>query len=117
MQSDTSPVDVSLVDTTLLNLTARNSDSYHLNGITPDCVFDKVGMDYARLIYVKYGHVRKPTLIKSYVCVFVSLFTKAVHLELVSDLTSLAFLSALRRFLSQPSLIWKDNGTLVPRMN
>ena len=85
-----------------------------LERITPDSVFDKVGVDYAGPMYVKYGHVRKPTLVKSYVCVFVSLSTKAVHLELVSDLTSQAFISALRRFVSRrgkPSLIWSDNGT------
>ena len=53
-------------------------------------------------------------LIKAYVCVFVSLSVKAVHLELVSDLTSEAFIATLRRFISRrgkPSLIWSDNGT------
>ena len=82
--------------------------------ITPDSVFDKVGIDYAGPMYIKYGHVRKPTIVKAYVCVFVSLSVKAVHLELVSDLTSQAFIAALRRFISRrgkPSLIWSDNGT------
>ena len=39
---------------------------------------------------------------------------KAVHLELVSDLTSEAFISALRRFVARRgklTLIWSDNGT------
>ena len=47
-------------------------------------------------------------------CVFVSLSVKVVHLELVSDLTSEAFIATLRRFISRrgkPSLIWSDNGT------
>ena len=82
--------------------------------ITPGSVFDKVGVDYAGPVYLKYGHVRKPTIVKAYVCVFVSLSVKAVHLELVSDLTSEAFLASLRRFISRcgkPSLIWSDNGT------
>ena len=35
---------------------------------------------------LKYGSMRKPTIIKTYICVFVSLTVKAVHLELVSDL-------------------------------
>ena len=44
--------------------------------ITPDAVFDKVGIDYAGLIYIKQGSVRKLTIIKAYVCVFVSLSVK-----------------------------------------
>ena len=82
--------------------------------ITPDSIFDKIGVDYAGPMYIKHGHVRKPTIVKAYVCVFVSLSVKAVHLELVSDLTSQAFIAALRRFISRrgkPSLIWSDNGT------
>ncbi len=82
--------------------------------LTPGAIFDKTGLDYAGPIYIKYGHVRKPVIVKSYVCVFVSLNVKAVHLELVSDLTSEAFLSCLRRFISRrgyPSLLWSDHGT------
>ena len=48
------------------------------------------------------------------VCIFVSLIIKAVHLELVSDLTTDAFIAALRRFIARrgkPSLIWSDHGT------
>ena len=57
--------------------------------VTPDTVFDRIGVDYAGPIYVKYGYVRKPTVVKTYVCVFISLTVKAVHLELVSDLMHL----------------------------
>ncbi len=82
--------------------------------ITPDTVFDNVGVDYAGPVYIKYGYVRKPTVVKAYICVFVSLSVKAVHLELVTDLTSEAFIACLRRFVSRrglPKLIWSDNGT------
>ena len=82
--------------------------------ITPGPVFDKVGVDYAGPVLIKYGHVRKPTIVKSYICVFVSLTVKAVHIELVSDLTTEAFLACLRRFISRrgcPSLLWSDHGT------
>ena len=64
--------------------------------VTPDLVFENVGIDYAGPVYVKYGYVRKPKIVKAYVCIFVSLTVKAVHLELVSDLTTDAFISALR---------------------
>ena len=82
--------------------------------VTPDIVFDKVGVDYAGPVFIKHGYVRKPIVVKAYICVFVSLSVKAVHLELVSDLTSDAFIACLRRFISRrgkPSLIWSDHGT------
>ena len=82
--------------------------------VTPDTVFDRIGVDYAGPIYVKYGYVRKPTVVKTYVCVFVSLTVKAVHLELVSDLSTDAFIACLRRFISRrgiPGLIWSDHGS------
>ena len=82
--------------------------------VTPDLVFENVGVDYAGPLYVKYGSVRKPTVLKAYVSVFVSLSVKAVHLELVSDLTAESFIATLRRFIARrghPSMIWSDNGT------
>ena len=82
--------------------------------VTPDIVFENVGVDYAGPIYIKYGHVRKPTVVKAYICVFVSLSVKAAHLELVSDLTSEAFISTFRRFIARrgkPSLVWSDHGS------
>ena len=63
--------------------------------VTPDAVFNNVGLDYAGPVYLKQGSVRKPVIVKAYVCVFVSLSTKAVHIEAVSDLTSQAFLACL----------------------
>ena len=63
--------------------------------VTPDIVF-KNGVDYAGPIYNNHGYVRKHTIVKSYVCIFVSLSVKAVHVELVSDLTTDCFISALR---------------------
>ena len=39
-----------------------------LERVTPDAVFDHVGLDYAGPLYLKLGSVRKPTIIKSYVC-------------------------------------------------
>jgi hypothetical protein len=82
--------------------------------VTPGCVFEKVGVDYAGPFLVKYGMVRRPTLVKAYVCIFVSLAVKAVHIEVVSDLTAEAFIATLRRFIARrghPALIWSDNGT------
>ena len=82
--------------------------------VTPGPIFERVGVDYAGPIYVKYGNIRKPTIVKAYICVFVSLTVKAVHLKLVSDLTTEAFIACLRRFIAhrgKPSTIWSDHGT------
>ncbi|XP_067214125.1 uncharacterized protein [Linepithema humile] len=51
---------------------------------------------------------------KAYVSVFICFAVRAVHLELVSDLTSDAFIAALKRFISRrgkPSHLYSDNGT------
>ena len=82
--------------------------------VTPDAVFNNVGLDYAGPVYLKHGSVRKPVVVKAYVCVFVSLSTKAVHIEAISDLTSEAFIACLKRFISRrgkPTLLWSDHGT------
>ena len=82
--------------------------------LMPGLVFEHVGIDYAGPVYIKYGFIHKPTIVKAYVCVFVSLSVKAVHLELVSDLTTEAFIAALRHFIARrgrPSIIWSDHGT------
>ena len=71
-------------------------------------------MDYAGPLQLKLGSTRKPVIIKAYVCVFVSLSVRAVHLELVSDLSTDAFIACLRCFISRrgkPTLLWSDHGT------
>nr|CAH7734064.1 unnamed protein product [Callosobruchus chinensis] len=51
---------------------------------------------------------------KCYVALFVCFLSKAVHLELVTDLSKDCFILALRRFISRrgkPSRVFSDNGT------
>lgn len=51
---------------------------------------------------------------KAYLCLFICMSTKALHLELVSDLTTAAFMAALKRFIARrgPVLyLYSDNGT------
>ncbi|XP_052565872.1 uncharacterized protein LOC128093372 [Culex pipiens pallens] len=74
--------------------------------------FSRTGVDYFGPVFIRPGPRR--TAIKAYVCLFVCLCTKAVHLELVSDLSTERFLQALHRFTSRRgpvAEIWSDNGT------
>ncbi|XP_055848250.1 uncharacterized protein LOC129913542 [Episyrphus balteatus] len=76
--------------------------------------FAHCGCDYAGPISLKVKSGRKSHVTKGYISLFVCLVTKAIHLELVSDLTTDAFLAALRRFVARrgkPSHLYTDNGT------
>lgn len=82
--------------------------------LTPSPPFSNCGVDYAGPIFIKSKKGRGAQLIKAYICIFVCFSTKAVHLDLTNNLTSEAFLSLLRRFISRrgkPSHIYSDNGT------
>ncbi|GBM01529.1 hypothetical protein AVEN_202404-1 [Araneus ventricosus] len=82
--------------------------------IVPSRPFDKVGIDFAGPIITKPNLKRSKITIKSYIAIFICFSTKATHLEVVSDLTTEAFLACLRRFIarrSRPSIIWSDNAT------
>jgi hypothetical protein len=55
----------------------------------------------------------KRALLKSYIAIFVCFTTKAIHIELVTELTTAEFL-ALRRFIARrglPQNIYSDNAT------
>ena len=67
--------------------------------VIPGPPFINTGVDYAGPVTLKMGQVRKPTYTKAYICIFVSFTVKAVHLELVTDLTAEAFIATLRRFI------------------
>lgn len=76
--------------------------------------FENVGIDYAGPILSASRQGRGCRLMKVYIAIFVCFSTKAMHLELVGDLTSNNFLLALYRFISRrgkPLNIYCDNGT------
>ena len=72
--------------------------------------FAYTGVDYFGPLMIR----QKRSNIKRYGCLFTCLTTRAVHLEVSVDLSSDAFINALRRFLSRrgPVVhIYSDNGT------
>ncbi|XP_011699812.1 PREDICTED: uncharacterized protein LOC105457069 [Wasmannia auropunctata] len=82
--------------------------------VTPSRPFSCVGIDFCGPIYVREGSRRNSKNIKAYVSIFVCLATKAVHLEVVSNMTTDAFLNAFKRFIARrgrPSDVFSDNGT------
>ncbi|XP_072384596.1 uncharacterized protein [Diabrotica undecimpunctata] len=88
-----------------------NLPSYRVQPSFPFCY---TGVDYAGPFPPKDRRGRGFKGYKGYVCLFICLSTKALHLELVSDLSTPTFISALRRFVSRrglPSEIHSDNGT------
>ena len=76
--------------------------------------FQVTGLDFAGPFLMKKGHSRKPIVIEMYLCVFVCFSTKAAHNEIVSDLTTEAFIACLKRFVVRrglPAVIYIDNGS------
>lgn len=81
--------------------------------IDPCFPFIRTGIDYAGPIYILNRSGRGARLVKAYICLFVCFVTRALHLELVTSLTSRDFLLALKRFISRrgkPEIIFSDNG-------
>lgn len=76
--------------------------------------FLHTGIDYAGSVLISDRKGRGNRLTKSYICVFVCFAVKALHLELVTDLTKESFLAALHRFIGRrgkPQSISSDNAT------
>jgi hypothetical protein len=71
-------------------------------------------LDYVGPFEIKSGNTRSKTTTKGYVALFIRMATKAIHLELVSNLTSEAFIAALKRFIARRGSIdhlYSDNGS------
>ncbi|XP_062703648.1 uncharacterized protein LOC134286094 [Aedes albopictus] len=81
--------------------------------VTPSAPFEVTGVDYAGPFLIKQSG-RKSVAVKAYLCVFVCLVTKSVHLELVSDMSTAAFIAAMQRFISRRGIVREfhsDNGS------
>ncbi|XP_011171560.3 uncharacterized protein LOC105204206 [Solenopsis invicta] len=82
--------------------------------VTPGRSFLVTGVDFAGPIITLVNRGRGRKTNKSYISLFICLATKAMHLELVSDLSSASFIAALRRFVGRrgcPQRLFCDNAT------
>ena len=73
--------------------------------------FHYTSCDYFGPFHVKMGRNKKT---KHYGIIFTCLNTRAVHLEMAIDCSTMEFLQALRRFIAirgQPAQFLSDNGT------
>ena len=73
-------------------------------------VFTNVGVDYLG----PFAVVHRVTEVKTYICLFTCLVTRAIHLEVAEDLSTDKCLKAIRRFIArrgQPRLFLSDNGS------
>ena len=78
--------------------------------VKEDPPFTYVGIDFAGPLYVKsfYSPQRKV-----WICLYTCCVTRAIHLDLVPDLSATTFLRSFRRFTARrgkPSLVVSDNG-------
>lgn len=82
--------------------------------VKPSRPFLTSGTDYGGPFNLKLYSGRCNRTSKAYICLFVCTVTKAIHLELVSDLTTSAFIAAFRRFVARRGHckdLWSDCGT------
>jgi len=78
--------------------------------LTRSLPFQHTGLDYFGPLYIKKSNGEKQ---KVWVCLFTCVVVRAIHLEIVDDLTAEQFLLALRRFIARrgkPVKITSDNA-------
>lgn len=72
------------------------------------------GTDLAGPIQLKMSHVRGTRTQKGYIVIFICLSTRAIHIEVVTDLSSDAFIAAFKRLIGRRgnvAVLQSDNGT------
>lgn len=87
-----------------------NLPDYPSERVSKSAPFTYIGLDYMGPITVKINNETN----KYWVSLFTCMATRAIHLEIVSELSAMAFLQCFKRFISRrgvPLLILSDNGT------
>lgn len=82
--------------------------------VNPSRPFMHTGVDYAGPIVLRMYKGRCNKTYKAYIAVFICFATKAVHLELVTEQSSQAFITAFLRFTARRGIcsdLYSDQGT------
>lgn len=82
--------------------------------VKPEKPFANSAVDYTGTFFIRVNSGRGYKKFKAYVAIFVCMSTRAIHVEVVSDMTAEAFIAAFRRFVARRGAvrhIYSDNGT------
>ncbi|VEN44957.1 unnamed protein product [Callosobruchus maculatus] len=81
--------------------------------VKPALPFTSVGVDYAGYFNLKDKRGRGSRISKCWLCLFICFTTRAIHIEVVTSLTTEDFMKAFKRLISRrgkPSNVYSDNG-------
>ena len=87
--------------------------SLPLERITPTDCFAHTGVDLAGHFECKASRIKFDKIIKLYVVIFVCLFSKALHLEVVSDISTASLIQAIARLTARRGAVrtfYSDNA-------
>ena len=77
--------------------------------------FSYTGVDYAGPLYVRPDYPAQPRCEKKvWICLYTCCITRAVHIDIVSDLSTPSFIRCLKRFISRRGMPYRmisDNGS------
>ncbi|KAG5879988.1 hypothetical protein JTB14_033247 [Gonioctena quinquepunctata] len=76
--------------------------------------FTNTGVDYFGPVKISLGRRKNSVIYKGYVSLFICMAVKAIHLELVSSLSTNHFLQGFKRFISRRGpvcALYSDRGT------
>ena len=82
--------------------------------VRPSPPFECSGVDYAGPINVRLTKTGGKGTMKGYIAIFICMATRAVHIELVEDYSSEAFIAAFYRFTTRRGhckKLYSDQGT------
>lgn len=82
--------------------------------------FQNVGIDFCGPFSVKQSSLKRSVETKAYIALFVCFSVKAIHIELLSDLTTNCFIAAFKRFIARrgkPTSVYCDNGSTFKGAN
>lgn len=76
-------------------------------------VFTHTGTDLCGPVQMKMSTGRGQRVQKGYIVIFICMSTRAIHIEIVSDLSAEAFIAAFKRFVGRRGnveILYSDNG-------